>query len=240
MFGGKIINKMPMNKPLIEYEEVTIYQDKALILQDVNLMLNQGQLVYLVGEVGSGKSTLLQTMFCETPINSGKASILGIDLNDISSKNQTSLRRKLGIVHQDFKLLSDQTVYGNLRLVLEATGWKDNTLIDDQIAEVLSRVGQAGSLEAFPDELSGGEQQRVALARALLNNPEVLLVDEPTGNLDFLTGKAIFKLLYDLALAGTLVIMATHNLQSVYDYNGTVYQIKNNTLHNITSKVYVG
>ena len=228
-----------MNKPIIEYKGVDIFQDDTLVLQDVNLALNKGELVYLVGEVGSGKSTLLQTMFSELPISKGEARILDFNLCEIKSKDRLSLRRKLGIVHQDFKLFSDQTVYSNLRLVLECTGLKDKLLIDSQINNVLAQVNQTDSLESFPDELSGGQQQRVALARALLNNPSIILVDEPTGNLDFLTGKTIFKLLSDLASGGTLVIMATHNLQSVYDYEGTVYQIKNQTLQNITSKVYM-
>lgn len=228
-----------MDKPLIEYKQVDILQDDTLVLQDVNLTLNKGQLVYLVGEVGSGKSTLLQTMFSEIPINKGEARILDFNLKGIKSKEQLFLRRKLGLVHQDFKLLSDQTIYSNLRFVLEATGWKDEQSIDEQIEQVLTVVDQVESLNSFPNELSGGQQQCIALARALLNRPSILLVDEPTGNLDFLTGKTIFRLLSDLTLSGTLVIMATHNLQSVYDYKGTVYQIKNKTLQDITSKVYV-
>ena len=228
-----------MTKPLIQYKDVAIHQEKKLVLQRVNLSLVKGEMVYLVGEVGSGKSTLLQSMFCEIPIATGDAAVLGYSLLSMSRKSESDLRRKLGIVYQDFKLLTDYTVYGNLRFVLEATGWKDNALIDQRINEVLDKVKLKQVLRAFPSELSGGEQQKIAIARALLNEPEVLLVDEPTGNLDFITSKEIFQLLQVIAKQGALVVMATHNLHFVYENKGEVYQLKDGTLQNITEKVCV-
>lgn len=226
-----------MTKPLIHYQNVSICQEHKLVLQQVNLSLYKGQMVYLVGEVGSGKSTLLQSMFCEIPIVKGDAAVLGYSLLSMGRKSESNLRKQLGIVYQDFKLLPDYTIYGNLRFVLEATGWKDSALIDQRINEVLSKVNLKESLLSFPSELSGGEQQRVAIARALLNNPSVLLVDEPTGNLDFLTGKSIFRLLQEVAKEGALVVMATHNLQFVHEYKGEVYQLKGGFVKDITEKV---
>lgn len=228
-----------MTKPLIKYQDVAIYQEEKLVLQRVNLSLVKGKMVYLVGEVGSGKSTLLQSMFCEIPIAKGDAAILGYSLLSMNRRSESNLRRKLGVVYQDFKLLPDYTVYGNLRFVLEATGWKDNALIDQRINEVLDKVKLKEVSRAFPSELSGGEQQKIAIARALLNEPEVLLVDEPTGNLDFITSKEIFQLLQVIAKQGALVVMATHNLHFVYENKGEVYQLKDGTVQNITEKVCV-
>lgn len=228
-----------MTKPLIKYQDVAIYQEEKLVLQRVNLSLVKGKMVYLVGEVGSGKSTLLQSMFCEIPIAKGDAAVLGYSLLSMNRRSESDLRRKLGVVYQDFKLLPDYTVYGNLRFVLEATGWKDNALIDQRINEVLDKVKLKEVSRAFPSELSGGEQQKIAIARALLNEPEVLLVDEPTGNLDFITSKEIFQLLQVIAKQGALVVMATHNLHFVYENKGEVYQLKDGTVQNITEKVCV-
>lgn len=228
-----------MTKPLIKYQDVAIYQEEKLVLQRVNLSLVKGKMVYLVGEVGSGKSTLLQSMFCEIPIAKGDAAVLGYSLLSMNRRSESNLRRKLGVVYQDFKLLPDYTVYGNLRFVLEATGWKDNALIDQRINEVLDKVKLKEVSRAFPSELSGGEQQKIAIARALLNEPEVLLVDEPTGNLDFITSKEIFQLLQVIAKQGALVVMATHNLHFVYENKGEVYQLKDGTVQNITEKVCV-
>ncbi|EGJ71213.1 Fe(3+)-transporting ATPase [Bacteroides coprosuis DSM 18011] len=228
-----------MEKPLVDYKNVEIRQGNRVILQNVNLSLNSGDLVYLVGEVGSGKSTFLQTLYQEIPIQSGIAEILGYRLNQLREKDLPKLRQKLGIVFQDFKLLPDRTIHANLSFVLEVTGWQKWAAINQRIDEVLEIVDMKGSEDKYPYELSGGEQQRIAIARAILNRPAILLVDEPTGNLDFITGKSIFTLLQHMAKEGTLVIMATHNLYLVREFPGKVFQIKSQTLQNITEKIYV-
>ena len=228
-----------MNKTLVVSTDVEICQEKSIILQDVNFSFEAGELIYLVGRVGSGKSTLLQTLYHEIPISKGNADILGFSLDKMRMKDEPDLRKKLGIVFQDFKLLTDRSVHANLSFVLQAVGWKDWTAINERIEEVLKIVEMEGKADQFPKELSGGEQQRIAIARALLNSPSILLVDEPTGNLDFITGKYIFKLLQQIAKEGTLVIMATHNLHFVREFQGVVFQIKDKTLQNITAKVYV-
>ena len=213
-----------MSEPLIRYQNVSIRQQDVEILNDVNLELNQGEFVYLIGKVGSGKTSLLKTIYKELDIYSGEAEVMGYDLRTIKQKNIPSLRRKLGIVFQDFQLLTDRTVYANLEFVLRATGWKDKRNIDYRIEEVLEQVGMSDKGRKMPNELSGGEQQRIVIARAILNKPELILADEPTGNLDVETGKKIVELLRGICEAGSAVMMTTHNLNLLQEYPGKVYR----------------
>ena len=213
-----------MSEPLIRYQNVSIRQQDVEILNDVNLELNQGEFVYLIGKVGSGKTSLLKTIYKELDIYSGEAEVMGYDLRSIKQKNIPDLRRKLGIVFQDFQLLTDRTVYANLEFVLRATGWKDKHDIDYRIEEVLEQVGMSDKGRKMPNELSGGEQQRIVIARAILNKPELILADEPTGNLDVETGKKIVELLRGICEAGSAVMMTTHNLNLLQEYPGKVYR----------------
>lgn len=191
-------------------------------MKNVNFQLEEGQFVYLIGRVGSGKSSLMKTMYAEVPIEMGEARIFDYDLSAIRRKDVPMLRRQIGVVFQDFQLLSDRSVYDNLLFVLKATGWKNKTDIDERINEVLSEVGMEHKSYKMPHELSGGEQQRIAIARALLNRPKLILADEPTGNLDQETGHQIMSLLYRICAEGTAVIMATHNIQLTEDFPARV------------------
>ena len=191
-------------------------------MKNVNFQLEEGQFVYLIGRVGSGKSSLMKTMYAEVPIEMGEARIFVYDLSAIRRKDVPMLRRQIGVVFQDFQLLSDRSVYDNLLFVLKATGWKNKTDIDERINEVLSEVGMEHKSYKMPHELSGGEQQRIAIARALLNRPKLILADEPTGNLDQETGHQIMSLLHRICAEGTAVIMATHNIQLTEDFPARV------------------
>ncbi|MDE6257160.1 MAG: ATP-binding cassette domain-containing protein, partial [Muribaculaceae bacterium] len=185
--------------------------------------VEKGEFCYLVGRVGSGKSSLMKTMYCEVPISNGeKADVLGFDLLNIKKSKVPMLRRQIGIVFQDFQLLQDRSAMSNLRFVLQATGWKDKNDIEERIEEVLKAVGMQNKAYKMPHELSGGEQQRIVIARALLNKPELILADEPTGNLDPQTGYQIISLLHKLSAEGTAVVMATHNMQMVEEFPGRV------------------
>lgn len=203
---------------LIKYTGVQLNRDENIILRDVNLEVNRGDFLYIIGRVGSGKSTLLKSMYAELPIESGDARVFDYHLQDLKRKQIPYLRRKIGIVFQDFQLLIDRTVEKNLEFVLRATGWKDKTLIKDRINEVLTQVGMQNKTYKMSHELSGGEQQRVVIARALLNSPLLILADEPTGNLDPETGSQIVDLLQDIAEKGTAVIMSTHNYSIVQTF----------------------
>lgn len=191
-------------------------------MKNVNFQLEEGQFVYLIGRVGSGKSSLMKTMYAEVPIEMGEARIFDYDLSAIRRKDVPMLRRQIGVVFQDFQLLSDRSVYDNLLFVLKATGWKNKTDIDERINEVLSEVGMEHKSYKMPHELSGGEQQRIAIARALLNRPKLILADEPTGNFDQETGHQIMSLLHRICAEGTAVIMATHNIQLTEDFPARV------------------
>ena len=207
---------------IIDYKNVEVLRKELLVLKNVNFQLEEGQFVYLIGRVGSGKSSLMQTMYAEVPIEMGKARIFDYDLSAIRRKDVPMLRRQIGVVFQDFQLLSDRSVYDNLLFVLKATGWKNKTDIDERINEVLSEVGMEHKSYKMPHELSGGEQQRIAIARALLNRPKLILADEPTGNLDQETGHQIMSLLHRICAEGTAVIMATHNIQLTEDFPARV------------------
>ncbi|HBL71834.1 MAG TPA: phosphonate ABC transporter ATP-binding protein [Bacteroidales bacterium] len=215
---------------LIDYQDVEIYRDELLVLQHVDLTVNKGEFVYIIGKVGSGKSSLLKTLYAEVPITSGEASVLDVNLKSIKSRQVPLLRRKLGIGFQDFQLLIDRNVDENLAFVLKSTGWKDKQLIQDRIREVLDQVGMSNKGYKMPHELSGGEQQRVVMARALLNAPTIILADEPTGNLDPETGAEIVSLLHRIREAGTTVLMSTHNMSFVQTFPGRVLKCENNRL----------
>jgi cell division transport system ATP-binding protein len=196
---------------IIKLQGVDIFQQKHLVLSDVNLHIDKGDFVWLIGQTGSGKSSLLKVIYGDLNINTGQAHAGGYDLNKIASRDIPYLRRKLGIVFQDFQLLTDRTVEQNLLFVMKATGWKDKKLIAERIRDVLEKVGLRSKIKKMPHELSGGEQQRVVIARALLNDPEIILADEPTGNLDQDTSEEIVMLLKQISLAGTAVVVATHD-----------------------------
>ena len=178
--------------------------------------------MYLIGKVGSGKSTLIKSMYCEIPIENGDATVFGYDLHSIRRKDVPMLRRKIGIVFQDFQLLTDRSVYDNLLFVLRATGWRDKREIDERIETVLKKVGMSNKSYKMPHELSGGEQQRIVIARALLNDPLLILADEPTGNLDPETGDQIISLLSSISKSGTAILMATHNISLVEEFPGRI------------------
>lgn len=207
---------------IIDYKNVEVLRKELLVLKNVNFQLEEGQFVYLIGRVGSGKSSLMKTMYAEVPIEMGEARIFDYNLSAIRRKDVPMLRRQIGVVFQDFQLLSDRSVYDNLLFVLKATGWKNKTDIDERINEVLSEVGMEHKSYKMPHELSGGEQQRIAIARALLNRPKLILADEPTGNLDQETGHQIMSLLHRICAEGTAVIMATHNIQLTEDFPARV------------------
>ncbi len=220
-----------MDNPLIRYRNVCIQQQGLEILNDVNLELNKGEFIYLIGKVGSGKTSLLKTIYGELEIASGEAEVMGVDMTTVKQKHIPALRRRLGIVFQDFQLLTDRTVHANLSFVLRATGWKDKIEINTRIEEVLSQVGMAEKGYKMPNELSGGEQQRIVIARAILNRPELILADEPTGNLDVETGRKIVELLQSISKEGSTVLMTTHNLNLLSEFPGKVYRFEN---HHIT------
>ncbi|HOP05048.1 MAG TPA: ATP-binding cassette domain-containing protein [Tenuifilaceae bacterium] len=196
---------------IIQFKNVSIFQNDNLILSNVSLNIEKGQFIYLIGKVGSGKTSLIKTINAELPLKTGEGTVTGFDLKKIKRKQIPYLRRKIGIVFQDFQLLSDRSVNDNLLFVLKATGWKNKQAMKERIDDVLDKVGLKYKEFKMPHQLSGGEQQRVVIARALLNNPEIILADEPTGNLDPETSDEIMKILFDIAASGRAVIMATHN-----------------------------
>ncbi|RLD62175.1 MAG: phosphonate ABC transporter ATP-binding protein [Bacteroidetes bacterium] len=198
---------------IIELKNASIFQKDNLVLSDVNFEVNKGEFIYLIGKTGTGKSSLLKTFYADLPLTKGQGKIVKYDLQKIKRKEIPYLRRKVGIVFQDFQLLVDRTVYDNLAFVLKATGWKNKKIIDSRISEVLEKVDLSYKDYKMPHQLSGGEQQRVVIARALLNNPDVILADEPTGNLDPETSEGIMQLLFKISESGRTVVMATH------DYN---------------------
>lgn len=216
---------------LVDYQNVEINQQDLCVLSDVNLQLEKGEFIYLIGKVGSGKTSLLKTIYGELGIQAGKAEVLGHDMRRIKRKRLPELRKKLGIVFQDFQLLTDRSVYDNLEFVLKATGWKHAKRIDARIQEVLEQVGMAHKGYKMPNELSGGEQQRIVIARAILNSPEIILADEPTGNLDIETGRQIVQLLQNICRQGSAVVMTTHNLNLLDEFPGKVYKCENHRIH---------
>ncbi|MDT8394146.1 MAG: ATP-binding cassette domain-containing protein [Bacteroidales bacterium] len=196
---------------IISFKDVPVYQKDNLVLSDVNFTIEKGEFLYIIGKTGSGKSSLLKTIYAELPLKQGEAIVSGYDLRTIKKKDVPFLRRQLGIIFQDFQLLTDRTVFDNLLFVMKATGWKDKQKIQERIQDVLDKVGLGTKGFKMPHELSGGEQQRVGIARALVNDPEVVLADEPTGNLDPETSHGIMELLFEISKSGRAVIMATHD-----------------------------
>lgn len=219
---------------VIAYHNVEIHQAEQIVLRDVNLEIQPGELVYLLGKVGSGKSSLLKTFYGALEVHSGQAIVLGEDMRQIKRNKLPYLRRRMGIVFQDFQLLTDRNVYDNLRFVLEATGWKDRKAIDEHINDILTQVEMGTKAYKMPYELSGGEQQRIVIARALLNSPELILADEPTGNLDLETGRDILNLLQSISQAGIAVIISTHNPAWPVQFPGRNIHFENEYIHEST------
>lgn len=214
-------------EPIISYKDVAVNLSEQVVLQDVSLDINAGELVYLLGKVGSGKSTFLKTLYGAVSITSGQAMVLDYDLTKLRRHQLPYLRRRIGIVFQDYQLLTDRSVEDNLRFVLRATGWKDKNVISQHIREVLQQVDMENKVYKMPHQLSGGEQQRVVIARALLNSPELILADEPTGNLDPETGREIMELLSSISKAGITVLVSTHNLSWPELFVGRKLQFQN-------------
>mgnify|MGYP005777753403 FL=1 len=239
---------MTDGQPVIELKNASIYHsrkwdggkrkagdaDNALILSDVNLRVEPGELVYLIGRVGSGKSSLLKTLYGELPLMEGEGCVAGYDLCRLRRRDIPYLRRRLGIVFQDYRLLGDRNVYENLRFVLRATGWKDERKVEQRIEEVLSRVDLSHKMHKMPFQMSGGEQQRLGIARALLNDPEVILADEPTGNLDPAATDVIMRIFTDVIVqTGCFVIMATHNINNLRNYPSRTLRFGHGTVEEI-------
>jgi len=216
--------------PLINYQNISIQKKENVILKDVDFSLEKGEFLYITGKVGSGKSSLLETIYCEMRVQGGTAIVFDYDILKIKKKQIPFLRRKIGIVFQDFQLLTDRSVHKNLLFVLKATGWKNKNDMQKRIEEVLEQVGMSNKDYKFPHELSGGEQQRIVIARALLNSPELILADEPTGNLDHETGSQIVQLLHDISKTGTAVIMTTHNYKWVENFPAKVMRCEEQKL----------
>lgn len=222
---------------LVDYNKANIYQSDELILENVDLHVDERQFVYIIGKVGSGKSSLLKSMYCEVDFDKNdadKADVLGRNLLSLKRRDIPALRKEMGIIFQDFQLLHDRNVYMNLQFVLKATGWKSSKDIDARIEEVLEAVGMQDKKQRLPHELSGGEQQRIAIARALLNEPKIIIADEPTGNLDPDTAEKIVGLLYEISHSGTSVVISTHNHAMIDKFPGIVYECKERKLVDVT------
>ncbi len=224
---------------LIDYQKANIYQTDEVILQNVDFHVDEEQFVYVIGKVGSGKSSLLKSIYCEVDFDKAdaeKAEVLERNLLTLKRKDIPALRREMGIIFQDFQLLHDRSVKQNLQFVLNATGWKSQKEIDERILKVLEAVGMQDMSNRLPHELSGGEQQRIAIARALLNQPKIIIADEPTGNLDPDTAEKIVGLLYEISHSGTSVVISTHNLGMIDKFPGRVYKCKEHTLTDVTKE----
>lgn len=224
---------------VLEYRDVTIRRAENVIIRHTDLQINAGDLVYLIGRVGSGKSTLLKTIYADVPISDGEAHFGKFDLRRIKRRQIPYLRREMGIIFQDFRLMHDRTIEDNLSFVLRATGWSDKREINHRIEEVLEKVGMEHKGYKLPHELSGGEQQRMVIARALLNKPKLILADEPTGNLDPETGDQIFQLFRKITEGGTAVIMSTHNYEMMRKYPSRILKIEDEQLHEMTVRTPV-
>lgn len=223
-----------MESQLVKLENVDIFIKQKLILKDVTLDVNKGDFVYFIGKVGSGKSSLLKLLYAEIPLEYGNATVCGHNLKNIKHRQIAALRKKLGIIFQDFQLLSDRNVYDNLFFVLKATGWKKKNEINAQIEKVLDKVGLIDKIYSMPHQLSGGEQQRIAIARALLNEPELIIADEPTGNLDPETSSEILSILKEIQNTGNAaVIVATHDYDLIKQHPGTTYKFEDNTISKV-------
>lgn len=216
---------------IIKLQGVDVYQQKHLVLNRVNLQIEKGEFVFLIGQTGSGKSSLLKIIYGDLHIASGEGLVAGFDLKKLSDKDVPYLRRKLGIVFQDFQLLTDRSIEENLIFVMKATGWKDKKLITERIYDVLDKVGLRSKLKKMPHEISGGEQQRIVIARALLNDPEIILADEPTGNLDPDTSEEIVILLKQISQGGTAVLMASHDYHIIRTFPSRIIKCEDGKVH---------
>lgn len=221
---------------MVSLKKVTVVNENNVILSDVNFEVASGEFVFLIGKTGTGKSSLLKVLYGDLLLNSGAGSIVGFDLLRLKEREIPKLRRKLGVVFQDFKLLPDRTIFDNLAFVLKATGWKDKAKIKMRVAEVLEMVNVTSNDQKFPFELSGGEQQRVAIARALLNHPELILADEPTGNLDPETSQEIMQLFRKLHAGGISIIMATHDYNMIVKFPGRILRCDNGSVYEVVQK----
>jgi len=221
---------------VIQFSGLNVFQKSKQVLSNVNLDVYNGEFVYLIGKTASGKSSLLQIIYADLPVRAGSATACGYHLNKIRKKEIPYLRRKLGIVFQDFQLLDDRNIQENLEFVLKATGWKDKDKIQNRILEVLESVDLIDKMKSMPHQLSGGEQQRTAIARALLNHPEVILADEPTGNLDPETSNGIMKILLKISDSGKTVIMATHNYNLIHKFPGRIVKCENGKVIDSSNK----
>jgi cell division transport system ATP-binding protein len=225
-----------MSQTILSLQDVTIYQENNAILTDVNLKVNHGEFLYIIGKTGSGKSSFMKTLYADLPLTRGEGTIVDYDLNGLIDNDIPFLRRKIGIVFQDFKLLPDRTVNANMHFVLKATGWEDEMEMQAKIDEVLEKVGMAGKANKMPHQLSGGEQQRVAIARALLNDPELILADEPTGNLDPQTSVEVMEVLRKVNQNGKTVIMATHDYALLMKYPSKTLKCEDGSIFEVVQK----
>lgn len=223
-----------MSKLVLSLREANIFQDETLILKNVDFEIQQGEFFYLIGKTGSGKSSLLKILYGDIPLTSGIGEVVGFDLPSLKEKQIPFLRRKIGIVFQDFKLLNDRNIYDNLLFVLKATGWKDKNKIEAKINEVLNKVGLIEKMTKMPYQISGGEQQRIAIARALLNDPELIIADEPTGNLDPKTSMEVMGLLNEIHQSGKTILMATHDYSLILKYPQRTFKVENSEVFEVS------
>lgn len=225
-----------MAQPVLTLKNVNIFQDNNLVLSDINLDVNHGEFIYIIGKTGSGKSSFMKTLYGDLPLKEGAGFFVDYDLAKLKEKNIPYLRRKIGVVFQDFKLLPDRSIYNNLLFVLRATGWSEKREMQVKIEEVLEKVGMKNTINKMPHQLSGGEQQRVAVARALLNDPEVIIADEPTGNLDPQTSVEVMQLLREINQNGKTIIMATHDYALLMKFPSKTLKCDSGTLFEVVQK----
>ncbi|MFS4482094.1 cell division ATP-binding protein FtsE [Hyunsoonleella sp. 2307UL5-6] len=225
-----------MPETILHLKDASIYQGESLVLSGVNVEIHKGEFVYLIGKTGTGKSSFMKTLYGDLPLKDGEGAIVDYNLKTLKERDIPYLRRKLGVVFQDFKLLIDRTINDNLIFVLKATGWKDKDKINQRVEEVLTKVGMKTKGFKFPHELSGGEQQRVAIARALLNNPELILADEPTGNLDPQTSIEVMQVLQDINKNGNTILMATHDYALLLKYPSKTLKCDENQVYEVVQR----